>query len=259
MTNRIQNPEWEALSAYLDNQLPPKDRSRLEDRLKREAELRQALEEMRRTRAVLRSQRPLRAPRNFTLTPAMAGVRRRSGRSMGSPFGVLRLASVLATIFFVLLTVGDLAVQRFGPPPREVAMSEQVQGPAVGMGGGGGGPGEVAPMMEATVEAMEEPAAAMSASAEAPDTLVVTPGGTPVEEVAILESGERPAVEPPVIEPPAADQPLTKQGEPAEETTQSTATRPQAAVLMIRVLQGLLVTLAVGAGLAAFYLRRTSG
>ena len=254
MTNRIQLPEWEALSAYLDKQLPPKDRARLESRLKREADLRQALEEMRRTRAVLRSQRPLRSPRNFTLTPAMAGVRRSGAQFLGSPFGVLRLASVLATIFFVLLTVGDMAVQQFGPPPREVSRSEQVQGPAVGMGGGGGGPGEVLPLTEVTVEAMEEPSAAMEASAEAPDALVVTPVGTPAEDVAIFESGERP-----VLEPPAADQPVGKQGEPPVEGAAPTDTRPPAAMLVIRLLQGMLVALAVGAGLAAFYLRRTSG
>lgn len=249
MTNRIQIPEWEALSAYLDNQLPPKDRARLEARLKQEADLRQALEELRRTRAVLRSQRPLRAPRNFTLTPAMAGVKRQKAQSLGSPFGVLRLASVLATIFLVLLTVGDLTVQRFGPPPREVSMSEQVQGPGMGMGGGGG-PG-IAPMMEATAVAIEAEGTTIEASEEAADAhvVVVTPIGTPAEEAAVLQQGDQ---------PPAAGAPMNKQGEPPAEGTVPPATRPPAATLVIRLLQGMLAILAVVAGLAAYYLRRTS-
>jgi anti-sigma factor RsiW len=256
MTNRIQTPEWEALSAYLDNQLPEKDRARLEARLKRESELRQALEELRRTRAVLRSQRPLRAPRNFTLTPAMAGVRRRGARPLGSPFGVLRLASALAMIFFVLLTVGDLAVQQFGPPPREVSMSEQVQGPGMGMGGGGGGGPGPAPLMEVTAEEAEVPEAGMAASAEAEEAhaLVVTPVGTAVEDVAIMQEGERPAAEPPIT-----NQAQPKQNEPPAEGFEPPPARPAAATLVIRLLQGMLVVLAIGAGLAAYSLRRTSG
>src|SRR5512139_3652907 len=114
MTTRITIRDWEALSAYLDNQLKPKDRVRLESRLEESPELRSAYEELRRTRAVLRSQRPLRAPRNFTLTPEMAGVRlgvRPGARPINSSYPVLRLASVLATIFFIFITIGDLAVR----------------------------------------------------------------------------------------------------------------------------------------------------
>src|SRR5512144_1982076 len=109
MNNRIGTREWEALSSYLDNQLNSRDRARLEAQLKSDAELRQAYEELRRTRIILRSQRRLRAPRNFMLTPAMAGVKRGAARTSPGPFTVLRLASVLATIFFILITVGDLA------------------------------------------------------------------------------------------------------------------------------------------------------
>jgi anti-sigma factor RsiW len=88
----------EALSAYLDGQLTPKERSRLEKKLQASADLRAAMEEMRRTRAVLRSQPRLRAPRNFTLTPEMAGLRKQGTRS--TPFSAyFGLASALANVF----------------------------------------------------------------------------------------------------------------------------------------------------------------
>src|SRR5512139_3917367 len=75
MTTNITDRDWEDLSAYLDGQLGARDQRRLEDRLQRSADLRAALQDLRRTRAVLRSQTRLRAPRNFTLTPQAAGIR----------------------------------------------------------------------------------------------------------------------------------------------------------------------------------------
>ena len=80
MTKNISMREWEALSAYLDGQLPAKERTRLETQLNQAPELRSALEDLRRTRSVLRSQPKVRAPRNFTLTPEMAGLGARPGR-----------------------------------------------------------------------------------------------------------------------------------------------------------------------------------
>jgi anti-sigma factor RsiW len=50
MTIQIKPSEWEALSAFLDNQLSERDRARFESRLKNEPDLRQALEDLRRTR-----------------------------------------------------------------------------------------------------------------------------------------------------------------------------------------------------------------
>jgi anti-sigma factor RsiW len=265
MTNRISPREWEALSAFLDNQLSPKEHTRLSERLKADANLRQALEELRRTRIILRGQRPLRAPRNFTLTPAMAGRRRGAAGAAPGPFTVLRLASIMATIFFVLITVSDLAVQQFGPQPRTVTLEEQMQRGIIGMGGGGGGPG--LPPMEVTAEAqLEEPAAAESeagastaASAVAPDTLAVEV--TPVGTLAPNDAATDMAFKQPGDQPPALVQPATEpEGQPQEGVTpQTQAVRPPGVTLLIRLLQGLLIVLAVGAGLAAYYLRRTTG
>lgn len=64
--------DWQALSEYLDGQLSTRDTTRLEKRLSEQSDLRAGLDELRHTRAMLRSVRKQPAPRNFTLSPAMA-------------------------------------------------------------------------------------------------------------------------------------------------------------------------------------------
>ena len=103
MTKNLSSRDWEALSAYLDDHLSTKERARLEARLQSSPELKSGLDELRATRAVLRSQPKLRARRNFTLTPEMVGVKRPT-----RAYPVMRLAAVLVSIMFVLVFVGDI-------------------------------------------------------------------------------------------------------------------------------------------------------
>ena len=103
MTVNISSRDWEALSAYLDDQLSTKERARLEARLQSSPELKNGLDELRATRAVLRSQPKLRASRNFALTPEMVGVKQPT-----RAYPAMRLAAVLASIMFVLVFVGDI-------------------------------------------------------------------------------------------------------------------------------------------------------
>jgi hypothetical protein len=98
--------DWQALSDYLDGQLSPKNRLRLEARLKTDASLRLALEELRRTRVILSNAPRLRAPRNFTLTQAMVTARP-PRRSHWTPFTLLRLSSATAALLFILVFLGD--------------------------------------------------------------------------------------------------------------------------------------------------------
>ena len=65
----------ETLTAYLDGQLDSAHRQRLESRLGSEPELKATLDALRESRAVLRRLPQRRAPRNFTLTPKMAGIK----------------------------------------------------------------------------------------------------------------------------------------------------------------------------------------
>jgi anti-sigma factor RsiW len=295
MTTRITIRDWEALSAYLDNQLKTKDRVRLESRLNENPELRSALDELRRTRAVLRSQPRLRAPRNFTLTAEMAGVRT-GARPMHGSYPVLRLASILATIFFIVMTVGDLAVRTVAPAPMTVAVSQdQPVAAPFGMGGGGGAaevppapaaaepsvmeasaPTEAAAIEAPVMEAFaltEEPAMKESAPTEAervqeqalgsmasevPDqkAVAVTPLAplgtpTPAEAAELLAPGAAEAEE--AAQPAQNVTPAQAAG---RETTPATGWL--SGLPLLRILQILLAVLAIGAGLAALYLRRSA-
>ncbi|MDX2078999.1 MAG: hypothetical protein SFZ02_21380, partial [bacterium] len=63
--------DLELLSAYLDNMLNEVERSALEIRLAQNEALRTELEALRATVALIKGLPTLKAPRNFTLTPAM--------------------------------------------------------------------------------------------------------------------------------------------------------------------------------------------
>ncbi len=127
MTNRISNRDYEALSAYLDGELTPNERSRLESRLLAQAELRTALQELRQTRQVLRAQARIRRRRSFTLTPEMVGAYRprQSGLRLFPVFGLTSalatLALVVAIAFGFLNGPGSTPVA-YGPQAQDVQM-----------------------------------------------------------------------------------------------------------------------------------------
>lgn len=103
MKAAISPRDLELLSAYLDQQLKPAEHARLQARLQTEPELAASLEGLRTTRQMLRSLPRLRAPRHFTLTPAMAG--KKPSQPVFLPG--LRLASVLAAVLLVFVLAGD--------------------------------------------------------------------------------------------------------------------------------------------------------
>lgn len=256
MTTRMKpdDPIYEALSAYLDNELQARERSNLEAELKRRPELRRALSELRRTRALLRAQPRMRAPRNFTLTPAMAGVRQ-GARPVSSAYSTLRLASMLATFFFVLVSVGSLYVQRFGPEPSVVPLAandNSLKRPGgFGMGGGGGGVVEppvamaVPETITESVTVAEEPAAKASEATSTADL-----EATPVTgAVVAMEQPAEPEIE------MQADQPASTPASTNDGSAAQRQSHPITGPLLIGV-QVLLALLAVGAGMAAFFLRR---
>ena len=134
MTTRITPREIEMLSAYLDGQLTNKERTRLERDLQKRADLRALLEDLQRTRGLLHSQPVIRAPRNFTLTPQMAGMKtfRPVSRRLVPAFS---LVSVMAAALFMLVLVGDLlSVGRqpalFQVASRSVPLPVEVEAPA---------------------------------------------------------------------------------------------------------------------------------
>jgi hypothetical protein len=95
----------ELLSAYLDGDLPPKEAEKLKARLRQEVLLRRRLDELRHTVAQLKGLPPVRAPRNFTLTPAMAGIKPRPQPL----FNFFRFASAVAAVALVIVVGLDVA------------------------------------------------------------------------------------------------------------------------------------------------------
>ena len=94
----------ERLSAYLDGDLSPSEVEQLEARLQHEADLRRLFEELRYTVIQLKELPTVRAPRNFTLTPSMAGVKPRRQPL----FGFFRFASAVAAVALAVVVGLDV-------------------------------------------------------------------------------------------------------------------------------------------------------
>jgi len=247
MATQITPRDWEAVSAYLDHQLSAKTQAQIEARLSNEPELRDALESLRRTRLILRSAPRLRAPRNFTLTPSMAGVKHGS-RAPAGAYPLLRLASMLATLFFVLVTVGSFVIQSSQPAQSIVMRSEiEVQpAPMFGMGGGGGGSDAPALAPLATQEDLSVQMENAMVPAE-PGAIQATPlakamATTTPEQLQAFIAPQETTVRDDA--PPGAEKPA--------------ASQPGGRVIwsLVSVLQVCLALLALICGAAAIYLRR---
>jgi hypothetical protein len=111
MSTKI-SPDFERLSAYIDNQLSPAEKADLEARLAKEADLQATLTDLRRTVRALRSLPPVKPPRNFTLTPDQVPQHVRARR--GPLFPVFRLAAALCTLLLVLTVARDYATSSLG-------------------------------------------------------------------------------------------------------------------------------------------------
>jgi hypothetical protein len=156
----------EQLSAYLDGQLSEVEKSRLEARLKSDPALAALLGGLRQARTVLQRTPKRRAPRNFTLTPKMAGIRPPVPRVVPA----LSWASAVAMVLF-LFTLGTNLLGQL-PASASAPMVDHYV-----VGGRGGGPA-----------ATSVPAEAAPATA-APATLApVNSAGleTPTPEFSVL-------------------------------------------------------------------------
>jgi anti-sigma factor RsiW len=285
-TNEISPGEWETLSVYLDGKLSPQESAALEKRLQENPDLRSSLDELIRIRGLLRNLPRLRARRNFTLTPEMAGLC--SGvRSIPNAYPLLRLASVLATVFLVLLSVSQimfLGNRATSVMQREALVMVTSEGesqitpmPSFGIGGGVGVETEV-PALEAeipqaaTEASMEEaPIAALPeqptqselekvvgdaslATAEA-NSLAVTPLGLPSTSTpAKVEAADQVvSVTEDISLPIPAPEGVALYPGASRETRIGTWSWS-----FLNVLQIILAILAVGTGLAAIWIRRSN-
>jgi hypothetical protein len=160
----------ELLSAYLDGQLSPSDSVKLESRLASDPQLQASMDDLRTARGLLRQLPQRRVPRNFTLTPKMAGLKAPVPRVVPS----LRFATVLAALLFMI----TIAVNGFAP--LAASHLAAAPAPAYGLGGGGGGgsgggcdncgPAESAPAPAATSAAPLQPFSALAPTETLPGT-----------------------------------------------------------------------------------------
>jgi len=183
---RLSLHDIEYLSAYLDGQLSPHQRKVLEARLRREVGLQKQLKGLQTTRALLHDSGRLRAPRNFTLSPQTAGIRR-SAR-LPALFGAV---SALSSALLVIFVIGSLLLSKTTQPaslaegdqamPVEVVESEAE---ALSMAQGATTPTEPALMGAAP------PSEETSRIAEpSPEAFLVPPAASypSPEDVAVLE------------------------------------------------------------------------
>ena len=243
MTKKIPARKLEALSAYLDGELSHRASQRLEVEIERDAELRAALDDLKRTRAVLRRAPRLRAPRNFTLSPELAGVQTQRRSSAGA-YALLRTASALAAILFVVAVMGEWFMGSVGPAMAPAAQ-DVAFAPVPSIGEVEEAPAERVekfalpkerPSPELELEAAaEEPVMDAAPQTEAVEALALSPTLTPT-----LLPTETSLPTPPPTHAPA--------GEAATGGWD-----------YLRLLQISLAIVAVAAGVGAVYVRRKAG
>ncbi len=237
----------ELLSAYLDGRLNPSEAARLEKRLSADVSLRGTLEDLRQTRGLLRKLPQRRAPRDFRLTPKMAGVRPPEPRS----YPVFRFATALAAFLFV----AAVALNAFTPFAARHLAAAPV--PAYGMGGGGGAPsnpqlgkGGAEPVTQAPAQAAPAATQAPAPTQEPTLQAFTTMMGTPTPETSI-------SVEQATSAAAAQDTARASTSGPAEATNQTTLAAESPAPIPLPLVIGLGV-LMVAFGLAAWLLRRNN-
>ena len=119
--------DLEQLSAYLDGNLSASDRAAFETRLTADSSLQSALDDLRNIKTRLGALPVVRAPRNFTLTPAMIG---QSARRASTWLPALNFATAIAAVLFVAVVAGNLlgrsgTVSTAAPAPAaEVSLAQ---------------------------------------------------------------------------------------------------------------------------------------
>ncbi len=126
MKQLISPKDWILLSSYLDDELNPRQKARVEARLQVRPELREGLADLQRTKEILRRAPARPAPRNFTLPASMAVTR--PGLSLRL-VPVLRFSSAavaLVAVFFIASTMmgGFLSGRQMASAPADMYAKE---------------------------------------------------------------------------------------------------------------------------------------
>lgn len=224
MATRSQPPsqrDLELLSAYLDGELSDRERLALEKRLSQDKTLRAALDGLRETVSLVQSLPRLKAPRNFTLDPAVYDQPVHWWRlfTLGTAMqvsGALGAAASIVIIALAFLLSGDAENNASLDEPVAAEIEQTAVGFVVGT-----------LLPSATQPPTVSPAASMAKAFTPTQTPLSTDGfeaddqgafaadsaamPTPAAEAAILIQPE--SAEPGAVEPPSAA------GQSAEDTT----------------------------------------
>ncbi len=281
MMTRISPKEWETLSAYLDGQLSTNDRIRLEVLLTERPEMYVALEDLRRTRNFLHIQPSLRAPRNFTLSPQLAGIRIKE-RGSSFAFPVLGAVSALASILLVLVFVGDMLITGAGPSQIFVAQAPIEEYLAVEEtvpGSFSPAEGELQEILPTEITLQELQVPSVAAESEVLESMAEDEVETLSKAIETVDEGQTGgAIQPPILESVSPDLEVTPgwktEHEPGlydEDTGRLEPSvdqeiSPTAQLIKklplfmqrstMRILEVILIIIAFCAGLAALYIRR---
>ncbi len=270
MKKNLSPRDWELLSAYMDGQLSNGKRVQLEARLEVNPDLRAALDELTRTRAMLRSLPRLKAPRSFKLTPEMVG---QPETRRIYPF--FQLASALSSVMLVLVLLTDLLGFRFQAPFGRMASQAPEPTIEAGLLMESAPPGMMAedlsearkaiperyplPAAEEPAEGLMAPAPGLAEEPAAEPELFLAVPALP-EPTPELEIGGMEALAEPVApEAPPAELPEEAFDGTEPESDSFIVTADQSAengLTSMRVLQISLAVVAASTALAAFYLRR---
>jgi hypothetical protein len=185
----------EALSAYLDDALTPAEKRRFEQLLASDEGLRARVEAQRLIKMSLSHLPRVKAPRNFTLDPALYG--RPVPGTAERLYPMMRLATAVVAILFVVVLVIDLAP--FGA--RQEATESLAESPPV-----------AAEVMEEAADA-EAPMLADEAE-QAPERVVEV---TRIIETEVEVEGEEMAAEEAIAEEPAPPEAPAEEAEMADE------------------------------------------
>lgn len=249
----------EQLSSYLDGRLGPSESARLESRLSSDLELASAFNDLRAARGILRKLPSRKAPRNFTLTRQMVGLKPPLPRS----YSFFRFSTTFATVLLMITFAANALTQIPRMTSGAAASAPFMQGSG---GMGGGGPAESSAAATEAPVATEAPAAeepygigggpATTATAEAPAAPALEMAPQPTAN-ADSAATELPAAKAMPTPSELADQPPA--GNSAEsESVSGEQSRSQNQALIPFAWQVVLFILTLLSGLTAFLLRRSA-
>ena len=217
---QLNDSDLELLSAYLDDQLAPDERSMLEERLRHEPALRAALDELRATVGALRELEPVPPPRSFTLDPAT--VARRPPLFRWLSLGPALVAVVLAFGFLAFfVSRSGSGTPAAAPAPMAGVESAQQQPSGAPAAPAAAAVPTTAPAAEAAPGITSADRTATEATA-APDTAITL--AAPAEQptaAAGQPPAEAPAAPPGAARPPEqapTSAPIATTGNAASET-----------------------------------------